>query len=307
MPICTILLISYNHSKFIRKSIESILEQKTDYDFIIKIFDDASSDGTQEIIKEYANKYPNKIIPYLNSKNIGAQENIWKAYNSVNTKYFALLECDDYWNNPNRLQLQINALENHPECSFTSGNTMVTKFNNPRGVGELLVTNKKIVNNSIISLEDLSGLNGGYITHISSRVVRTNSIDFTNLHHREDFLYDNCQFYYLILKGKMYYFNEIFSFYNQNNQSVFTGANTDIKCRNHLENLVRFNKNTNYKAENLIYDHLKQFLNFYRDTEKKEAKITFKKIKHYFIPRFILDILNTPRNISICIRKFLKK
>lgn len=287
MPICTILLISYNHSKFIKKAIESVLEQKTDYDFIIKIFDDASDDGTQEIIKEYANKYPHKIIPYLNSKNIGAQENIWKAYNSVNTKYFALLECDDNWNNPNRLQLQINALENHPECSFTSGNIMVTKFNNPRGGGELLVTNKKIVNNSIISLEDLSGLNGGYITHISSRVVRTNSIDFTNLHHREDFLYDNCQFYYLILKGKMYYFNEIFSFYNQNNQSVFTGANTDIKCRNHLENLVRFNKNTNYKAENLIYDHLKQFLNFYRDTEKKEAKITLKKIKHYFIPRFI--------------------
>ena len=51
MPICTILLISYNHSKFIRKSIESILEQKTDYDFIIKIFEDASDDGTQEIIK----------------------------------------------------------------------------------------------------------------------------------------------------------------------------------------------------------------------------------------------------------------
>ena len=87
MPICTILLISYNHAKYIAKAIESVLEQKTDYNYIIKIFDDASNDGTQEIIKEYAQKYPDKIFPFLNTQNMGAQGNIWRAYKSVDTKY----------------------------------------------------------------------------------------------------------------------------------------------------------------------------------------------------------------------------
>ena len=95
--ICTVLLITYNHAPYIRKAIDSVLKQKTQYNFIIYIFDDASTDGTTDIVKEYANKYPNKIIPFIAQNNQGATINIYNAYKSVKTKYCALLECDDYW------------------------------------------------------------------------------------------------------------------------------------------------------------------------------------------------------------------
>ena len=67
--ICTVLLITYNHAPYIRKAIDSVLKQKTQYNFIIYIFDDASTDGTTDIVKEYANKYPNKIIPFVAQDN----------------------------------------------------------------------------------------------------------------------------------------------------------------------------------------------------------------------------------------------
>lgn len=59
--ICTVLLISYNHEKYITRALDSILSQKTKYNYIIKIFDDASKDNTKDIIRAYKEKYPDKI------------------------------------------------------------------------------------------------------------------------------------------------------------------------------------------------------------------------------------------------------
>lgn len=316
MPICTILLISYNHALYIKKAIDSILEQKTNYKFVIKIFDDCSTDGTQDIINEYAQKYPNLIETNISEENIGAQANILRAYKSVNTKYFALLECDDYWNNQNKLQLQIEALEKHPECTFASHNTMLININDKYRKKEdkkLVVHNKKMKNLSIISINDLRELKYNYLTHISSRIIRTNAINWNELNNLENFLYDTCQFYYLLLKGDMYYIDKVMSIYNMNNASSFSGAKISKKIRIHIENLTQINKDTNYIIEDIIYRHLSQFIGYWTyladDSEKKvkesiEHKI--KNIKHYFIPRFILDIFNIPRDIIRLIRKILR-
>lgn len=316
MSICTVLLISYNHRDYISKAIESVLEQKTEYEFIIKIFDDASTDGTQNIIREYAEKYPDKIIPYLNDKNMGAQENILQAYKSVDTKYCCLLECDDYWCDPNKLQIQIDALEKHPECSFSSHNTICVNINDKYRKKEdkkLLVQNKKLKELSIISLNDVRVLKHNYLTHISSRIIRTNAIDWNELKNIEDLLYDNCQFYYLLLKGKMYYIDKVMSVYNMNNASSFSGAKISKKIRVHLENLIEFNKNTNYVIEDIIYRHLLQFVGYWTylaDKPKNKKEFIYKclkSIKHYFIPRFILDIFDLPRDIIRLIKKIIKE
>lgn len=316
MPICTVLLVSYNHRDYISKAIESVLEQKTEYEFIIKIFDDASTDGTQNIIREYAEKYPDKIIPYLNDKNLGAQENIWNSYKSVNTKYYCLLECDDYWCDQNKLQIQIDALEKHPECSFSSHNTICVNINDKYRKKEdkkLLVSNKKLKELSIISLNDIRVLKHNYLTHISSRIIRTDAIDWNELKNKEDLLYDNCQFYYLLLKGDMYYADKVMSVYNMNNESNFSGAKIPKKIRIHIENLEQFNKDTNYIIEDIIYRHLLLFINYWIsladdfEANKKPIKCLIKKFKHYFIPRFILDLLCIPRDILRVIRRTFKK
>ncbi|HBO59266.1 MAG TPA: glycosyl transferase family 2, partial [Alphaproteobacteria bacterium] len=124
-PICTVLLITYNHAPYVAQCIDSVLSQKTKYPFIIKIFDDASTDGSSDIIRAYAVKYPDKIEVHVAQSNQRAQANIWNAYACVDTKYCCLTETDDYWCDDERLELQISALEEHPECSFCGGNTII--------------------------------------------------------------------------------------------------------------------------------------------------------------------------------------
>ena len=94
---------------------------------------------------------------YINKKNKGAQANFWKAYKSVDTKYCAILEGDDYWSNTQKLDLQINALEKHPECSFCSHQTIIENHDKLREFSNQkpIVTNQKVLNNNIISFEDI--------------------------------------------------------------------------------------------------------------------------------------------------------
>ena len=317
-PICTVLMVSYNHSKYIRKALESVLAQKTEYNFIIKVFDDCSTDGTQEIIKEYCEKYPNLIQAYFPEHNLGAQANILRAYKSVDTKYLAVLECDDYWCNENKLQLQIKALEENPECSFSAHNT---RFENEDDIyrkkenHKCMVTNKKIKKINIITLKDLEKLKYNYMNHVSSRVIRTKCItDIENMENVENFLYDNCQFYYLMLQGPMYYINKVMSVYNINTSSTFSGAQINKKIRIHIDNLWQLNKDTNYVIEDLIYRQLLQFNAYWIEIDDNDNLDNLEKllksvkaIKHYFIPRFVLDILNIPRTISRFIRRQFTK
>ena len=73
----TVNVITYNHEKYIKDCLDSILMQKTDFNFIIRIFDDASTDKTQEICKLYKEKYPDKIELYFAEKNLGMQNKVF--------------------------------------------------------------------------------------------------------------------------------------------------------------------------------------------------------------------------------------
>lgn len=117
-PLVNILSFSYNHAKYLKQTIESFVMQKTNFPFEVIISDDASTDNSQEIIKECAQKYPDIIKPFLGEKNIGITEITYKIYNKINAKYVALCDGDDYFSDPYKLQKQVDFLETHPECSL---------------------------------------------------------------------------------------------------------------------------------------------------------------------------------------------
>lgn len=326
MKICTVLLITYNHAKYIKKAIESVLEQKTKYEYIIHIFDDASNDGTSDIVREYAEKYPDKIIPFIAEQNQGAQTNIWNAYKSVNTKYCALLECDDYWCDENKLELQIDALEKHPECSFCACNTQILNEGDKLRKledGNLLVINKEVRNKHIISKEFLLNVPFGYINHIGSRVIRFDKINLDSLKNKEDFLYDNCQFYNLLLKGNMYFIDSVMHSYIQTGNGTFSSLSIAKRMQIHIKNLINFNQNTNFKISELVFKDMKNFLNYYSyiqtlAREKENKKLETKnildflvqncqKLKRYLLPRFVIDILDIPFNLIKVVSKHIKR
>ena len=111
--------ITYNQVDYIRQCLEGFLMQKTNFDYEVLIHDDASTDGTDDIIREYAQKYPAIIKPIFEKENQyskGIPISATYNYPRVKGKYVAVCEGDDYWTDPYKLQKQVDYMESHPEC-----------------------------------------------------------------------------------------------------------------------------------------------------------------------------------------------
>ncbi len=117
-PYVTICCITYNQAKYIRQTLDGFVAQKTKFPFVAIVGDDCSTDGTREIVKEYAKKYPDIIKPIFQEKNKGGYENFCNVLNAANSKYIALCEGDDYWIDKNKLQIQIDLLDKNEDCNI---------------------------------------------------------------------------------------------------------------------------------------------------------------------------------------------
>lgn len=120
VPLVSISCITYNHQKYIREAIESFLMQKTTFAFEILINDDASSDGTADIVRNYEKDYPNLIFSICQSENQyskGVMISPTFNWPRARGKYIALCEGDDYWTDPYKLQKQVDFLEANEEYS----------------------------------------------------------------------------------------------------------------------------------------------------------------------------------------------
>lgn len=124
----SVCCITYNHANFIREAIESFLMQKTTFPFEILIHDDASTDGSAEIIKEYENKYPDIIKPIYQTENQYQQgRTISPVYQwpRARGKYIALCEGDDYWTDSYKLQKQVDFLEGNTDFAISFHNSII--------------------------------------------------------------------------------------------------------------------------------------------------------------------------------------
>ncbi|MCD0471082.1 glycosyltransferase [Flavobacterium sp. JAS] len=120
-PFVAIWMVTYNHEKFIEEAVESVMAQKTDFEYKLFIGEDCSIDNTRAICLKLKSKYQNKIELFLNKNNIGANLNAYNVFNSCfesEAKYIALLEADDYWTDPLKLQKQVDFLENNANYSI---------------------------------------------------------------------------------------------------------------------------------------------------------------------------------------------
>ena len=118
----TIRCITYNQKDYIRQCLDGFVIQRTNFRFEAIVHDDASTDGTAEIVREYAEKYPDIIKPIFEtenqySKHDGSLGRIMNA--NTRGKYVAICEGDDYWTDPLKLQKQADFLDANPQCSLT--------------------------------------------------------------------------------------------------------------------------------------------------------------------------------------------
>ena len=146
----SVCMITYNHEKYIIQALESILTQKVNFDFEIIIGDDFSQDKTASIVHRFYSTYQKKIVPVLREKNSGMMNNFVDVLQKAKGKYIAILEGDDYWTDPNKLQKQVDFLEANEDFSICFHNADIVNSDN-NFIGRFLEKSPK----ETTSIEDL--------------------------------------------------------------------------------------------------------------------------------------------------------
>lgn len=177
----SIVCNAYNHEKYIRSALDGFVMQKTTFPFEVLVHDDASTDRTAEIIREYEIKYPDIIKPIYSkenqySKKDGSLSRI--QYGRVQGKYIAICEGDDYWTDPLKLQKQFDLLESHPEIDICA-TAAKTEFNG--GINGQIAP---AVKDCIFPTEDVILGDGGFVATASLMYrtnIRKNPLPFFNV------------------------------------------------------------------------------------------------------------------------------
>jgi len=251
-PLVSIFCVTYNHESYISQAIESFLMQKTNFDFKIVIGEDCSTDNTANVLKNYLQKYPNKIKVRFNKENIGIQANWFKTLQECNGKYIAICEGDDYWTDSNKLQKQIDFLEANPKY-VACGHECFARFYVTNSCRE--TTYSEWLN--IIPQKQYTGEE--FITspipfHVNSLVFR-NSIKFDNKI-RGIFLHalvgDYTLYAILANLGDVYFFSEIMSVYNMRSSGIAITLNGN-KLIDFFKSIInshnKINRYFNYKYD----------------------------------------------------------
>ncbi len=257
-PLVTVLLVAYNHLYTFEKAIESILEQKTNFEFKIWVLDDASSDGTSELVKKYAEKFPKKVIPVIRPENLGGIQNVFQALGQIDTKYFATLEGDDYWCDENKLQMQVDILENNSDCSFCCHNSY-RRYPNDIGnsnhntpyIKTKIKSGKYKFPKKICSKQYIEA-------HYSSRMYRTECLCLNQVKNPVMVCYDIASMFWFLDKGKMYYLNRLMSVYNFNYTGVYSGVDSDTQRYMSANIISQINQAFDYKYNSMLLDFFKK-------------------------------------------------
>lgn len=214
MPIVSICCMAYNHAPFIRKCLDGFLMQEPptgvstdEHWYEILIHDDCSTDGTDDIIREYTEKFPNKIFPLYETENQYRKGKVIDAYNYDRAKgrYIAVCEGDDYWTDPYKLQKQVDWMDAHPDYSVCFHRV---KHYNVYSDEYKDDASEQILGENEGTEISLDMFFNGWYTHPMSEVFRVNKFDH-NLPYKFRYYRDLHEIYYLLNQGKGYLFSFI--------------------------------------------------------------------------------------------------
>lgn len=127
VALISVLVITYNHEAHIAKALNSVLAQVTSSPFEVIVSEDASTDGTREIVERYAARRPETIRLILSESNVRSNAVVARGLRAARGRYVALLDGDDYWLWPGKLQAQAEFLDEHPDCAMCCHNAVVVR------------------------------------------------------------------------------------------------------------------------------------------------------------------------------------
>jgi hypothetical protein len=246
-----IWMVTFNHQEYIKAAIDSVLMQKTNFKYKLFIGEDNSTDRTRDICCDFKNLYPEKIELIINETNLGAIKNGRQIYYKCiesGAKYIAILEGDDYWTDPNKLQKQVDFMESNLGVSVCFHDYMLLN-------GSYLTYSKLDINNSrpvdlpsfyFNSFKD----SNFWISQPLTAVFRVSSLDPKIFDLYKNFK-DYHLFYHLFQVGKGYYISEVMGVYRQNQLGVFTSSSKLSRMKEDYEikqEIYIINNDLTYKS-----------------------------------------------------------
>lgn len=266
-PVVTVFCITYNQADYICDCLEGIVSQKTNFAFTAIVHDDASTDGTAEIVRKYAEKYPGTIIPVIETENQFSKgfnvSNSW--VNSIKWgKYIACCEGDDYWMDSCKLQKQYDFMEAHPDYSLCLHNAIINDFRYK--IDYLSEPNSADKDKSC---EEIIFEGGGKLNPTSSFFIRADC-EWPSIPHNCS-ANDHFELIKLASRGKVYWFSEPMSVYRWGVKGSWTDRQKHI-------NLEQAQKHVESRIEALdIYDEATK--GNYHDSFKKRAELESSKLE----------------------------
>ncbi|UVF18436.1 glycosyltransferase [Microvirga terrae] len=123
----SVLVVAYNHERYIRQALESVMSQQTDFQFEVIVSEDASTDRTRHIIHSIAERWPDRIHVIESERNLRSNEAVARGLRAAQGKYVSLLDGDDYWISNSKLQTQASFLDENPHCTAIFHNALVAR------------------------------------------------------------------------------------------------------------------------------------------------------------------------------------
>lgn len=249
----SVICNAYNHEKYIKSALDGFVMQKTNFPFEVLVHDDASTDGTADIIREYEAKYPDIIKPIYQSENQYSQKiPISKTfqYPRAKGKYIAFCEGDDYWTDPLKLQKQFDLMESHPECDMCAHTAQYEKN------GELAEYVMPSETDTILTIDEVICNGGGYLataSHFFKKKLIENPPKF-----REILSLDYTLQIQGALSGGILYIADCMSVYRYETANSWTakmkGNNREyvVLWRKIIRMLEQLDMETNYKHNSAI-------------------------------------------------------
>lgn len=308
----TVVMTTYNLEKYVEQAVQSVLAQKTNFEYKLLIADDCSTDATLEILRKLQKEYPAKIEILTAEQNMGSLKNSNRAFAGVKSQYFAFLDGDDYWIGEQRLQAQVDFLEEHPDYAMCGGNTLLLKDDTTDKLLDETKTNRSY------SFSDY--LNGRTpFVHTSSIVLR-NCIFINGLpdvYRKAEDTFENCavrgedfRFVTHLEQGKIMVFPETLSCYRIHSGGIWQGTSEN---KRRIENAIArnfFDKYWNRLDYSYFHD---QCIATYRNLMRHLMEENIYNEYHltqgetYLLTEYLKDIAHRKMTWTECDTRYVKE